>query len=163
VVLSQVEWPCGLSYEVCVDTVKERIVWAHGPFPAATHDITIFRGGKVKEGRDKWDKSSLYHQIKKNQRLVGDSGYVRESDKVSTTLVGHSDETKELFARFKSRGETLFCGYKSLNIMGGLPFCHKGKQGGGSAERMRVHKLVFDAFTVVMQYNMEAGRPLFNV
>ncbi len=47
--------------------------------------------------------------------------------------------------------------------MGGEPFHNKGKQGGGSTERMAVHKLVFRAITVVMQYNMESGRPLFDV
>jgi hypothetical protein len=46
--------------------------------------------------------------------------------------------------------------------MGGKPFCHKGKQGGGSEEQMAVHRLVFRAVTVVMQYNMES-RPLFDV
>jgi hypothetical protein len=38
----------GFSYEVCVDILKDRIVWVNGPFPAATHDITIFRGGTKK-------------------------------------------------------------------------------------------------------------------
>ena len=36
------------------------------------------------------------------------------------------------------------------------------KQGGGKAERLRVHNLVFTAISVVMQYNMETS-PLFNV
>jgi hypothetical protein len=152
----------GISYEVCVDAVKDRIVWTNGPFPAATHDITIFRGGKKKLGKDTWKKSSLYHRIRDGKRVVGDSGYVGEPDKVSTTLAGHSDATKELFARLKSRQETLFRGYKALGIMGGKPFRHKGKQGGGSEERMAVHRLVFRAVTVVMQYNMES-RPLFDV
>ena len=153
----------GISYEVCVDTAKDRIVWTNGPFPAATHDITIFRGGKKKVSEDKWSKSSLFHQIPEGCRVVGDSGYVGEPKKVSTTLSGHSPKTKELFARFKSRQETLFRAYKALNIMGGPAFRHKGKQGGGAKERMAVHKIVFDAITVVMQYNLENGRSLFKV
>ena len=153
----------GISYEVCVDAVKDRIVWTNGPFPAASHDITIFRGGTKKNGKTTWKKSSLYHKMPAGKRLVGDSGYVGEPDKISTTLAGHSGETKELFARLKSRQETLFRGYKALGIMGGQAFRHKGKQGGGSMERMAVHKLVFRAITVVMQYNMESGRPLFDV
>ena len=67
------------------------------------------------------------------------------------------------FARFKSRQETLFCAYKALNITGEQAFHHKGKQGGGAKERLLVHKLVFDAITVVMQYNMESGRSLLKV
>jgi hypothetical protein len=153
----------GVSYEVCVDTVKDRIVWTSGPYPAASHDITIFRGGTKKNGKATWRQSSLYHRMRAGKRLVGDSGYVGEPDKISTTLAGHSPETKELFARFKSRQETLFRGYKALGIMGGEPFRHKGKQGGGSAERLAVHKLVFRAVTVAMQYNLENGRPLFDV
>lgn len=153
----------GVSYEVCVDTIKNRIVWTNGPFPAATHDITIFRGGRKKDGEENWKRTSLYHKVPEGKRLVGDSGYAGEPDKISITLAGHSPETKELFARFKSRGETLFRGYKSLNICGGDAFRHKGKQGGGAQERLAVHKLVFDAITVVMQYNMENGRGLFDV
>ena len=88
----------GLSYEVCVDTVKERIVWTNGPFPAATHDITIFRGGRKKDGESTWRKSSLFFRVPDGCRLVGDSGYVGEAEKISTTLAGHSPDTKELFA-----------------------------------------------------------------
>ena len=153
----------GLSYEVCVDTIKDRIVWANGPYPAAAHDITIFRGGKAKAPRDTWKKSSLYHKVPDGKRLVGDSGYVGEATKVSTTLGGHRAETKKLFARFKSRQESLFRYYKALDIMGGSSFRHKGKQGGGSRERMAVHGLVFDAITVVIQYNLESGFPLFDI
>ena len=112
----------GVSYEVCVDTVKDRIVWTSGPYPAASHDRTIFRGGTKKNGKTTWRQSSLYHQMRAGKRLVGDSGYLGEPDKISNTLAGHSPETKELFARFKSRQETLFRGYKALGIMGGGPF-----------------------------------------
>lgn len=152
----------GLSYEVCVDTVKERIIWAEGPYPAATHDITIFRGGKVKEGSANWKKSSLWHKMPAGKRLVGDSGYVGEPDKISTSLGGHSAKAKELFARFKSRQETLFRGYKALGIFSGA-FRHNGKQGGGAEGKMAMHKLVFDAVTVVQQYALETDRPLFTL
>jgi hypothetical protein len=105
----------------------------------------------------------LFHGIPEGCRVVGDSGYDGEPDKVSTTLSGHSPKMKELFARFKSRQETLFRAYKALNVMGGLAFRHKGKQGGGAKERLAVQKLVFGAITIVMQYNMENGRSLFKV
>ncbi|KAL3775118.1 hypothetical protein ACHAWO_001941 [Cyclotella atomus] len=124
----------GLSYEVCVDAVKDRIVWTNGPFPAATHDITIFRGGTKKNGPATWHKSSLFHKMIVEKRLVDDSGYAGEPDKVSITLAGHLPQTKELFTRIKSRGESLFRAYKRLNIMGRVPFQHKGEQRGGSEE-----------------------------
>jgi hypothetical protein len=153
----------GLTYLMAVDTVKDRIVWAEGPFPAATHDITIFRGGTVTAGKETWRKSSLYYKVNEEQRLVGDSGLVGEPNKISTALGGHAPLTKELFARFKSRGETLFRGYKSLEIMGGSSFRHKGKRGGGAKGKMAYHGLVFDAITVVMQYALETDGPLFDV
>ena len=143
--------------------MKDRIVLTNGPFPAASHEITIFCGGTKKNGKATLKKSGLYHKMPAGKRLVGDSGYIDEPDKISTTLAGHFAETKELFARFKLRQEALFRGYKALGVMGGEAFRHKGKQGGGSTERMAVHGLVFHAITVVMQYNMENGRPLFGV
>lgn len=83
----------GLTYNVAVDTVRDRIVWAGGPYPAAaTHDITIFWGGKVKDGKQNWRKSSMYHKIPEGKRLVADSGLVVDLTKISTTLGGHSAE-----------------------------------------------------------------------
>lgn len=75
----------GIRYEVCIDAVKNQIVWASEPDPAATHDITIFCGGKAKE-KHNWRKSSLYHLIPKSKQLVDDSGYVGKPDKVSGML-----------------------------------------------------------------------------
>lgn len=142
-----------LSYEVCVNTVTELIVWTNGPFPAATHDITIFCGCTKKNGKHIWKKSSLFHKILQGKRLVGGSGYLGEPDKTSTTFAGHTAETKKLFAHFKSRQETLFYGYKALNINGGKPFHNKGQQGGGSQEQMAVYKLVFHAITLSCSTN----------
>ena len=152
----------GVSYEVCHDTIKDRIVWANGPYPAATHDLTIFRGGTLKSGKHTWLESSLYHRIPDGKRLIGDSGYIGEPEKVSATLGGHAPKTKEFFARCKSRQETLFTRMKQLNILGGPSFRHKGKQGKGSQGRLEVHRLVFDAVIVVMQYTLESGYPLFD-
>lgn len=81
----------------------------------------------------------MYHRIHEGCRVVEDSGYVGKLNKVFTTVSWHSPKTKELFARFKSRQETLLHGYKALNIMCGPAFCHEGKQGGGAKERLAVH------------------------
>jgi hypothetical protein len=35
----------GLTYEVVIDLVYDRVLWVYGPEPASTHDITMFRGG----------------------------------------------------------------------------------------------------------------------
>ena len=78
----------GLSYKVCVDVVKDRIVWTNGPFPAPTHDITFFWGGTKKSGKNNWNRSSFYHKMPPGKRIVGDSGYCGKSDTISTSLMG---------------------------------------------------------------------------
>ena len=86
----------------------------------------------------------MYHRIPGGKRLIGDSGYIGEPEKVSATLGGHAPETKEFFDRCKSRQESLFTMMKQLNILGGESFRHKGKQGEGSNGRLTVHRLVFE-------------------
>lgn len=128
-----------ISYEVCVDTIKDRIVWSNGVFPAATYDITIFPGSTKKNGKATWKQSSLFHKLPDGKRLVGDSGYIGEPDRILTTLAGYSAETKALFVCFKSRQETIFHGFKALNIMNGPALHYKGKQGWGLTEQMAMH------------------------
>lgn len=93
-------------------------MWANGPFPAAMHDITIMYGGRVIDRKHKWLESSLYHHISDDKIVIEDSSYVGESEKVSTTLGGHTPEMKEFFARCKSRQESLFWRMKPFNILG---------------------------------------------
>jgi hypothetical protein len=88
----------GVTYEVCIDVAKDQIIWVNGPFPAACHDITIFRGGNKKEHKDLWKQNSLYFKIPDGKSLIGDSGYLGESTKVSTRLGGHSKQVKAYFA-----------------------------------------------------------------
>ena len=59
-------------------------MWINGGFPASTHDITIFRGGKKGE-KDNWDKKALYFQVPEGKRGVGDSGYAGEATKIAIT------------------------------------------------------------------------------
>lgn len=151
----------GLSYEVCCDVVQDRIVWVNGPFPASKHDITIFRGGKRGE-KSKWRSDSLFSQVPNGKRLIGDSGYVGEPKKISATLGGHSKEVKEYFARAKSRQETINARYKNFRILG-TSFWHKGEKGSGSKGKMDLHGSVFNAITVVLQYDLENGNPLFDM
>ena len=90
----------GVSFEVVTDPVDGHIRWVNGPEPALTH-FTFLRGGK--KGKEKeWKKSTLYFNLPKGLRLVGDSAYEGQPDKVSTTNDAHDPATKELFARMKS-------------------------------------------------------------
>ena len=97
----------GVSFEVVTDPVDCHIRWVNGPEPALTHDLTFLRCGK--KGKEKeWKKSSLYFKLPEGLRLVGDSAYKGQLDKVSITNDAHNPETKELFARMKSMQETVF-------------------------------------------------------
>ena len=63
-------------------------------------------------------KNSLYFKIRKGKRPIGDSGYAGEPEKNSIALPGHSSETKKIFARIKSRHETVNTRFKFFNILG---------------------------------------------
>ena len=82
--------------------------------------------------------------------------------KISTALGDHSKEVKEYFAWAKSRQETINTRYKNFRILG-TSFRHKGEKATGSKGKIELHGLVFDAITVVLQYDLENGNPLFDM
>ena len=91
----------GTAFEVVSDPVdKGRMRWARGPAPCSSHDITYLRGGK-KGQKGNWDKSSLYHNVPEGVRLVGNSAYGGQHDKVSVTMDAHKPKTKILFSQMK--------------------------------------------------------------
>ena len=147
----------GVSFEVVTDPVDGHIRWVNGPHPASTHDLTFLRGGK--KGKEKeWKKSSLYFKLPEGLRLVGDSAYKGQLDKVSITNDAHNPETKELFARMKSMQETVFKRMKDFKVLQG-PFCH----GQGTKDKLEKIKLCFEACLVLVQYDVKNGHPLFQV
>ena len=78
-------------------------------------------------------------------------------------LGDHSKKAKEYFAQAKSRQETINTRYKNFRILG-TSFRHKGEKATGSKEKIELHGLlVFDAITVVLQYDLENGNPLFDM
>jgi hypothetical protein len=85
----------GVVYELGIAIRSNRLVWIRGPFPASTHDITIFRGGKKKETKD---PEALQFQIPEGKKMIGDSGYKGESEKVTITREGDSDNLKKFKA-----------------------------------------------------------------
>ncbi len=76
----------GVLYEVVIDLCDTRVVWIAGPYPASTHDITIFSGGtQVSQSqcnnKANWDRNALYFKIPEGKKLTGDSGYKGEPSK----------------------------------------------------------------------------------
>ena len=148
----------GTAFEVVTDPVDGGAIrWARGPAPCSSHDITYFRGGK-KGQKHKWDRSSLYFNIPEGVRLVGDSAYGGQPDKVSITKDAHNPETKKLFARMKSMQETCFKRLKAFQVLGGT-FRH----GKNKEDKLKKIGIVFDASAVLLQYDIENGYPLFEV
>jgi hypothetical protein len=100
----------GLAYELGIAIRSGKLVWIKGPFPASTHDVTIFRD------EDNPD-NSLKQFIGEQQRAIGDSGYSGEPNKVSITRPGDSAEVKKFKARVKSRHETFNGRLKCFNVL----------------------------------------------
>jgi hypothetical protein len=85
----------GLAYEIGIAIQSGNLVWIKGPFPATTHDVTIFRG-EAEEDETLTKNAGpaqpqapapecLRDKIKDGQRAVGDTGYQGEPTKVSIT------------------------------------------------------------------------------
>eukprot|EP00985_Skeletonema_marinoi_P029694 scaffold28674_cov66-Skeletonema_marinoi.AAC.1 len=106
----------GVSFEVVSDPMEGKIRWINGPEPASIHDLTFLRGGKKGQTK-KWKRSSLYFHLPKSARLIGDSAYEGQPDKVSTTKDAHKPATKKLFARMKSMQETCFKRFKDFRVL----------------------------------------------
>lgn len=133
------------------------ISWINGPFAASTHDITILRGGSSSESKTRWNKKALYFNIPQSiTKLVGDSGYSGQPDKVTTTSDAHAPESKGLFKRIKSMLETCNGRFKNFNVIN-----HAFRQKGGTDEKLRKHKAAFEAVAVLVQYDIESGQSLF--
>lgn len=142
----------GVKYEIAIAIRTARIVWTNGPFPAATHDITVFRGGKPDQPQSQWNQDSLYFQMPSRTKCLGDSGYGGEPDKVLVKKREHSEELKNFIERALSRHETVNGKLKKFRILEDR-FSH----GQGTNQRMNLHKSVFRAIVVIVQTSFDCG------
>ena len=126
-------------------------MWTNGPHTASLHDMTIFRGGTIKQKKENWDEESLYFKIPAGKKVIRDSGYAGEPEKIAISRSDHSKETKKYFARIKSRHETINARFKIFNILG-----HRFRHG------FKNHGRCFDAVCVIVQYDLEI-HPLFEI
>jgi len=145
----------GVSFEVVTDPIDGKIRWINGPEPASIHDITFLRGGK-KHDMKNWKRTALYFHVPANMKLVGDSAYEGQADKVSITKDAHSPATKALFARMKSMMETCFGRLKNFRIL-----TESFRHGTNTADKLNKVKMAFEAAAVLVQYDCENGHPLF--
>lgn len=127
-------------YEIGLSIFESKVVWTNGPFPAGQSDLAVFR--KI---------GGLKSIMPDGMHLIGDNGYQGEVI-VSTPNEFDSFIVKTFKERARARHETFNKRIKEFKILD---------------ERFRhgveKHKIVFEAICVIVQYDMENGRPLFEV
>jgi len=128
-----------LAMEVALDLFEDQVIWVNGPFPASTHDLTIFREG-------------LKNKIPVGKKVIGDKGYRAEEAFVSTHNRLDDEDVRTFKKRALARQEAFNKRLKEFACLSGR-FRHKVKQ----------FKVYFMAVTVICQYQLENGSPLFNV
>ena len=158
------KWYChkrncaGLTYEFAMSIRKQQIASVRGPDPAATADITVFRGGKVDTKVEDRDQEALFFKIPKGKLAVGDSGYKGEPDKIVCTDDDHDPALKSFMGRAKNRQEALHTRFRSFDILS-----DRFRHGTGSQERMDLHQTCVEAICVIVQYDIENDHPLFEI
>lgn len=128
----------GLAYEVALSVFHNRCVHINGPFPASTHDMTIFRGG-------------LRNKIPVGSRAIVDNGYKGKDTKTSKPNPLDSKQVRRFKSRVRSRQECFNARLKNFGCLR-QQFRHGEKK----------HKIVFEACAVICQYQLENGSPLFD-
>lgn len=135
----------GLAYELAISIRSGNLAWIKGPYPASTHDVTIFRGGDD-------PNNSLKAKIPDGKRGIADGAYSAETDKISVNRHGQSKNLGKFMGRVKSRHETFNGRLKFFNVLD-QAFRHDIKQ----------HQQCFEAVCIAVQYDIENGHPLFEV
>jgi len=128
-----------LTYELALSIYENKLVWINGPFPAGTHDITVFRGG-------------LKNMIPAGKRAIGDNGYRGEPYVLSVPSSHDSPALRQLKGRARARQETFNARIKDFKILFDC-FRHD----------IAKHQTIVHAVCVIVQYQMENGSPLFEV
>lgn len=134
----------GLSYEVGVAIWHNQIVWINGPFPCGQNDGMIF-GRKLKK---KMNDSGI--------RGIADRGYTGHTNELAIRNAFDGKDVRDFKKRAAARQETVNARLKAFGI---LSQAFRGR----GADRMEKHRSAFEACAVIVQYEMENGKGLFNV
>ena len=158
-VLSQIQRSWSL-YEICCDLVQDRTVWADGPCTASAHDRTIFHGGNRTRKKNGNSQAFTFtsHLVKTHRWFWICRGGHKNFDNPWCSLKA----SERLFCQSQIKGWNYQCKVQNFKILG-TTFWHHGKHGGGIKEKIQVHRLIFDAISVVSQYDLENGNPLFDM
>jgi DDE superfamily endonuclease len=115
-------------------------VWINGPFKAGLSDMHVFRM-----------ENGLKSMIPEGKKLIADNGYKGE-DVLCTPNRLDWDGIREFKKRARARHETVNCRVKSFRIV--------AEQWRHSTDK---HQIAFEAVCVIVQYEMESGKPLFKI
>ena len=136
----------GLDYELGISIFQQKCVWVRGPYPAGTHDATIFRDALQGEVAAMRDRSGVQH------RVIADRGYRGNREFISTPNSHDDEPLRDFKGRALSRHETFNGRLKNFDSLQER-FRHSVKK----------HKMCFNAGVVIVQISLEHGSPLFIV
>jgi hypothetical protein len=133
----------GVGYEIAVDLTDSKIAWINGPFPAAKHDIAIYRQ----------ENSGLKWKIPEGKKVIADRGYKgKANQELSTPNIFDEEEIKIFKRRARARQESVNKKMKDFDILENR-FRHSVKK----------HQRVFEAVAVIVQMDMDNGMKLFPI
>jgi len=139
-----------LTYEVGLAIHFSQCVLINGPHPASTHDLTMFHG-----------PDGAGPKLKDGQKAVVDRLYTGGGDKVAIRNEFDTDEVREFKKRVRARHESFNSRIKSFKVLDSR-FRNRGGCRIGLEGVLETHKAAFEAVCVIVQYDMENGRPLFD-
>jgi hypothetical protein len=128
-----------LTYEVGIAIHHNQVVLINGPYPATMHDMTMFNS-----------PGGVGSKLQAGKKAIADRAY--SGPQIAKRSELDSAEVKTFKKRARARHETFNGRIKSFNALD-----NRFRNG------IQKHKAVFEAICVIVQYDMENGRPLFQV
>ena len=119
----------------------------NGPIPAGEKDDrTMFCGGTKGQGKDNWDKSSLYSKLQDGKKAIGDQAYEGIPEKLTVVRRGHSKEVKNFLNRALARQENHHARLWAFQVLR-QDFRH-------NKDKMSQHKMCTEAVNVIVQFDL---------
>ena len=99
--------------------------------------------------KEEWDDQSLYNQLPKGKKAIGDSAYKGIPKKVTIALDGHSKKVKDFINAAKARQESYHWRLKTYTVLSG-----RFRHGKSTDEKMAMHKMCTEAVCVIVKYDL---------
>lgn len=131
----------GVNYELGILLWESRLVWMKGPTRAGSNDITNFATGGLEE-----------KLLLMGKKAIGDNGYSGHQVTISTP----NGADPRNVAKFKSRALKR---HEKFNGMAKSFDCLQGRFRHSVAR----FAICFEAVCVICQYQLENGKPLYNI